>query len=92
VILSIYRYTTKKQENGTAVYGIVTNWPEDNRLLLGLPVPTATTQVTMLGVNKPLKWSMYKGVIMMVEMPNLSTNTMPCKWAWVIKMENLKNQ
>jgi alpha-L-fucosidase len=86
------RYTTKKQGSGTVVYGIVTSWPEDNVLVLGLPVPTATTRVTMVGVRDPLKWSMIKDVAMVVEMPYLRPNEMPCQWAWVIKMENLKNQ
>lgn len=86
------RYTTKKEANGTAVYGIVTTWPQDNKLLLGLPVTTATTKVTMLGVKEPLKWSIYKNVAMLVEFPLFPPNEMPCKWAWVIKMENLKNQ
>eukprot|EP00105_Crassostrea_gigas_P005877 XP_011419622.1 PREDICTED: alpha-L-fucosidase [Crassostrea gigas] len=85
-------YTTKKQGNSTAVYGIVTFWPQDNKILLGVPVTTATTRVTMLGVKEPLKWSVFKNVAMQIEFPVLSYNQMPCKWAWVIKMENLKNQ
>lgn len=82
-------YTIRPQEK--AVYAILTFWPENNQIILGAPVTTTKTRISMIGVETPLKWSLYRNKILIIELPILPVNKMPCQWAWVIKMENLKN-
>nr|XP_022316391.1 alpha-L-fucosidase-like [Crassostrea virginica] len=82
-------YTTRPQEK--AVYAILTFWPENNQIILGSPVTTAKTRITMLGLQTTLKWSLYMNKFLVIELPTLPINKMPSQWAWALKMENLKN-
>ena len=83
------RYTTRPQ--GKAVYAILTFWPENNQIILGSPVTTTKTRITMLGLQTTLKWSLYMNKFLVIELPTLPINKMPSQWAWALKMENLKN-
>ncbi|XP_796773.4 alpha-L-fucosidase [Strongylocentrotus purpuratus] len=77
-------YTNKT----TAAYAIVLDWPADNQLVLGVPIPNSQTSLFMLGYNQPLKWS---GITskpgITVTMPQFTPDTLPCEWAWVIQMK-----
>nr|XP_054762376.1 alpha-L-fucosidase-like [Lytechinus pictus] len=76
-------YTNKT----TGIYAIVLDWPANNKLFLGAPIPSSQSSLFMLGYNQPLKWSGYAGKPgIHVTMPQLNPATMPCQWAWVIKM------
>jgi len=92
-------YTSKTQANGTsAVYAIVLMWPADGTLVLGAPVTTATTTVSMLGyAGSPFKWSPMSAADtnraaaggMTIQFPPIPLNQLPTTWAWVLKLENL---
>jgi len=46
------RYTSK----GDAIYAIVLEWPSTDELILGAPISTNSTQVTMLGYEGKFVW------------------------------------
>ncbi|KAG1673190.1 Alpha-L-fucosidase [Nymphon striatum] len=80
---------TKKMDN---VYAIVLDWPKNNFLNLGAPVPTSKTAVTMLGLNGttiPWRVSGNNGG-MNITFPNLTPDLVPCDYAWVLKLTSLK--
>ncbi|KAK0046205.1 alpha-L-fucosidase [Biomphalaria pfeifferi] len=83
-------YTSKKTDNSTNVYAIVLKWPSGPNLILADPLPSLDTVVTLLGYPDTFKW---KGVGsgMVVSIPPIPINQIPCKWAWVFKLTNIKN-
>ncbi|KAJ8038027.1 Alpha-L-fucosidase [Holothuria leucospilota] len=74
------------------VYAFVLDWPEDNVLDLGSPVPSAETIVTMLGVETPLQWEKgtKPGVNITIHFPVLAGPQMPCDYAWILKMQGVQ--
>ena len=87
-----FRYTSHKSNtNGTNVYGIILSWPQDSTLTLGAPVTTSQTTVTMLGYDGTFKWQAHPGGGIVLTIPPIPANKMPCKWAWTFKINNLKN-
>ena len=52
---------------------------------------TADTQVTMLGYDGKFLWEPAgeKGGMVIV-FPPIAVNKIPSKWAWVLKLENIK--
>ncbi|KAJ7386265.1 Tissue alpha-L-fucosidase [Desmophyllum pertusum] len=73
-------------------YAIVLEWPKADTLSLGVPVPTEETTVTLLGLpGVKFSWkqlSVDKGII--ITIPPLSVSDLPCQWAWVFRMSNVK--
>ena len=82
------RYTSKPG----LTYAIVLEWPKADTLSLGVPVPTEETTVTLLGLpGVKFSWkqlSVDKGII--ITIPPLSVSDLPCQWAWVFRMSNVK--
>jgi alpha-L-fucosidase len=74
----------------TNVYAIMLDWPNSGQLVLGLPQPTSSTNVSMLGYG-PVDYSKNTEGRMVITMPIIPFNKMPCDYAWVFKMENLAN-
>ncbi|GFO17386.1 alpha-l-fucosidase-like [Plakobranchus ocellatus] len=87
-------YTAKNGSSGqTTVYALLLTWPKTEILILADPVPSTATRVTLLGVSQPLSWSAAEqGKGIKIAVPSLPINKMPCKWAWVLKLEDLQNQ
>ena len=92
---SVY-YTRKKN----CLYAHFTKWPRGSQLKLECPIPTAKTQVRMLGMsnatvhyNASLEWSRLQGSMagMAVKLPRLTPNLIPCQHAWVLVLTNLGN-
>lgn len=86
------RYTSKNSLTGndTSVYAIVLQWPNTD-LVLGAPSPTETTKVNLLGYpDAEITWSEAKGG-MILHIPVIPFNKMPCQWAWVFKITGLKS-
>ncbi|CAH1772252.1 unnamed protein product [Owenia fusiformis] len=69
------------------VYAITLKWPRNDILELHSMNPTAATKVSWLGFNGTLKWTSDGGRVL-VNMPTISMNDIPCLWAWVFKFEN----
>lgn len=79
-------YTASKKAN--TVYAIMLKWPVNNVLKLGAPKTSAYTRVSMLGSPLPVKWHILEQGIT-IELPIFTPSSMPCQWAWVIKVDNL---
>jgi alpha-L-fucosidase len=91
-VFSFERYTSKKSASGTAVYAISLAWPRNNKLTLAAAVATPQTTVSMLGYKGALNWKSLSptgGIVVLI--PPIPTDQLPCQWAWVFKLENLAN-
>ncbi|XP_063167877.1 tissue alpha-L-fucosidase [Candoia aspera] len=75
-------YTSK----GPAVYAIFLVWPEDGALTLSSPVPSASTQASMLGFSKPLKWQSSPQKKLQVFLPTENHWLLPVQHGWAIKL------
>lgn len=85
-------YTMKNSGNSKVVYAILLSYPEDTVLKLGAPIPSQTTEVTMLGFPNSFKWiSGPGGQGLYITIPTISWNMLPCEWAWVLKITGLGN-
>ena len=73
------------------MYAIVLEWPDTDELTLAAPMSSNYTQVTMLGYEGKFVWkpASDKGGII-VNFPAIPVNKLPSKWAWVLKLENIK--
>ncbi|BFZ06651.1 hypothetical protein BsWGS_09691 [Bradybaena similaris] len=86
-------YTQKANDRNSTdknVYAFVFNWPEDT-LVLGAPVPSSQTQVTLLGYSGQFTFSQRSGGGVIINIPAIPYNKMPCDWLWVFKISNLQN-
>ena len=78
-------------KKGADIYVMLLVWPETDELILTAPDPSPNTQVTWLGYDKPLKWDSRKEGGMVIKIPMLRPNQIPCEWAWVFKITGLRN-
>jgi alpha-L-fucosidase len=84
-------YTSKMEGSILSVFAIVLDWPITNQLLLGAPIATNQTQITMLGLTASLQWKQAPaGQGIVVTMPTVNPAQLPCQWAWVIKMQTVQ--
>jgi len=67
-----------------AVYAITPGWPGTSLTLKDLR-PAAGSVVTMLGVNRPLTWRQ-QGADIVVQMPSLSVDELPCRYAYAFRI------
>lgn len=75
---------------GLIVYATVLKWPSIEHFYLASPMPTQDTRVTLLGYPIPIEWEKAEtsqGIILII--PTIPFNKMPCDYGWVFKMENL---
>lgn len=75
-----------------AVYAIILSWPKNDTLQLAAPVVSSTTKINMLGYSAPLKFQPIQGGGVIVNLPSVPANQLPCKWAWTLKFSGLKNE
>jgi alpha-L-fucosidase len=73
---------------GNDVYAIVPRMPEGKLVIKNITAAKGTA-ITMLGINKPLKWKQLKDGIE-VEVPKLSVNEVPCEYAYTFKLTAVK--
>ena len=90
IFFTSFRYTTKyTKPSDYMAYAIILNeFPTTSSIVLGEPITTKNTVVTMLGVEQVLKWSpsSEKGGIE-IFIPQYFK--LPCSYAWVFKLENV---
>ena len=87
------RYTNKTVDGQKVVYAILLKWPKGNMLNIGSPFPSVqTTTVSLIGYGPKLSWKPYGSQGMMITIPEIEDDMMPCKWAWVFKLEGLINR
>lgn len=83
-------YTMSKSDS--SVYAIALKWPTQSILSLGAPDPhVETTTVQLLGYKYMLSWKDRQGGGLDIIIPPIPFNLMPCKWAWVFKLDGLIN-
>ncbi|GFO21442.1 alpha-l-fucosidase-like [Plakobranchus ocellatus] len=78
----------------TDVFAILLKWPEDlsQPLILADPVPTDSTQVSLLGYEGPaFPWIHHVGSGLEISLPMIPATSMPCEWAWVLKLTDIYN-
>lgn len=74
------------------VYAIMLTWPDDSVLVLGAPIPSQSTQVTMLGYEGTVNWIAGPGGQgMNITLQNIPWNKLPSPWAWMFKLTNIAN-
>lgn len=71
------------------MYAILLFWPTDNTVILGAPVPSSSTIVSMLGYVGNFDWKPNSGGGIEVTIPPITINKLPCNDVWVLKLENL---
>ncbi|XP_067940839.1 alpha-L-fucosidase-like [Watersipora subatra] len=87
-------YTQKKSLSslsGFSVYAFIFNWPKNNTLMLGAPVATSNTRVSMLGYTEHQLSATPGEQSLEVTLPSFQPNNLPCENAWVLKFDNLNN-
>ncbi|CAH1794582.1 unnamed protein product, partial [Owenia fusiformis] len=82
-------YTMGKSETGTSVYSINLQWPMTNSLELGAVTPNDNLKVSLLGYAGTFNWHKRTGGGIVVEIPPIPANQMPCQWAWVFRLDGL---
>lgn len=74
------------------MYAILLKWLTSTTLQLGAPAVTSQTSITLLGYSgAPFKFTGQGTQGVVVTVPTIPFNAMPCEWAWVFKLENLSN-
>jgi alpha-L-fucosidase len=83
------RFTSSK--DGRAVYAICLQWP-GQKLRLRTVRPNQSTMITLLGVNKPLKWRDDPAEGLVIDIPNALQDEAkrPGKVAWAFRVEGEK--
>lgn len=84
-------YTSQIAGSDVTVYAILLFWPADNTVILGAPVSSSSTIVSMLGYDGNFDWKPNPGGGIEVTIPPITINKLPCNDAWVLKLENLQN-
>ncbi|XP_067673730.1 alpha-L-fucosidase-like [Haliotis asinina] len=85
-------YTSKKSATGISVYAIALNWPKGGKLELAVPQAGPATTVTLLGYPEHFDFQAGTTSGMTITVPAIPADQMPCQWAWVFRLDNLKNQ
>lgn len=85
------RYTAKAISGKTIVYAIFLEWPKNDQLILGAPVTSPGTTVTMLGYHGNFSWKPHSGGGMEIQFPVIPINEMPNLDAWALKITGLTN-
>ncbi|XP_061167091.1 alpha-L-fucosidase-like [Saccostrea echinata] len=82
-------YTAKYLNGRVFVYAIMLDWPKTNTLVLGAPVPSPSTTVSMLGYQGNFTWKAHPGGGMEIQFPVIPINQMPNLDAWTLKITGL---
>ncbi|XP_067673731.1 alpha-L-fucosidase-like [Haliotis asinina] len=85
-------YTSKKSATGISVYAIALNWPRGGKLELAAPQAGPATTVTLLGYPGHFEFQAGATSGITITVPAIPADQMPCQWAWVFRLDNLKNQ
>jgi len=83
------RYTASK--DGKTLYAIVLDWPGAGPLVLhSVAVKGGGGKVSMLGYDKPLRFSLTDARQVVIDVPDLSESQRPCKNAYTFKLTGFK--
>ncbi len=79
------RYTMKKN----SLYAITLHWPKQ-KLILKSPGITDALTIDLLGYPEPLEWEKTSEGYLLIHVPNLSIDEMPCQHAYVFKLTGIE--
>jgi len=82
-------YTRSKAQPGVA-YAILLSFPGENLVLSSVTAKPGSSRIELLGVGE-VDWKVVggeDGIVVMV--PRLTVDQLPCHHAWVLKMTNVK--
>jgi hypothetical protein len=85
-----HRYTSSKDKQ--IVYAFLLVWPQNTtKVILGAPVPSSNTIVTLLGFNEAaLNWSDAEGTSgIIIDISNIMSYSLASDWAWVFKLQHI---
>ncbi|XP_005043944.1 PREDICTED: plasma alpha-L-fucosidase [Ficedula albicollis] len=75
---------------GGKVNAIFLNWPVSGILELGEPQPKlGETQVKLAGYKELLKWVALGEKGMVIALPQLTPQQMPCQWGWTLQLTDV---
>ncbi|BFZ02821.1 hypothetical protein BsWGS_05860 [Bradybaena similaris] len=84
---------TARTNGSTTVYAILLSWPEGGNLTLGYPVASPTsTVVTLIGYPGQFEFLIPSTGGITIKIPPIPAGQIPCDWAWVFRLDGLKNQ
>ncbi|XP_064470291.1 plasma alpha-L-fucosidase-like [Ornithodoros turicata] len=83
-VSSFVWYTASK--SGEVVYAFVLHWPPGSELSLGGVQLEEGARIRMLGKDDDIKW-VSAGQKIVVHLPTMTIDMLPCQWAWVLKIE-----
>ena len=75
------------RDNG-CVYAILPRFPQGSFTLKNVQ-STPKTKVSLLGLNKKIQWKQ-KGKDLLITMPSVSFDEVPCDYAWTLKLEKVE--
>ena len=75
------------RDNG-CVYAILPRFPQGSFTLKNIQ-STPKTKVSLLGLNKKIQWKQ-KGKDLLITMPSVSFDEVPCDYAWTLKLEKVE--
>jgi len=75
-------YFTQKEKN---IYAFITEWTTEP-IRLNVPDATKVKNVSLLGTDKEVKWNV-KEKELLISLPQLNINEVPCLFAWTLKIE-----
>lgn len=75
-------FFTRKDDT---LYAITPGWPGESLILRDIRASKRETAVTMLGRDEQLAWSQ-KGDDIVIRIPQLSPDELPCRHAWTFKL------
>ena len=91
-LYNFIRYTKKSnsEKSSTTVYAFLLKWT-DSYLRLKAPRSSSQTVVTLLGYNRKLDFEYVESRGLVIHIPYIPFNKMPCQWAWVFKITDVIN-
>lgn len=73
------------------VYAILLSYPADSKVVLGAPVVTSTTKVSMLGYQGNINWipaaPSQNGL--QIDLSSIDQNNLPSSTAWVFRLQDV---
>ena len=85
---AVEAFFTAKEDT---LYAILPAWPSRPVVIIKGVRPSAQAAVTMLGLERPLKWSPAEDGLA-VEIPQLSVDELPCELSYTLKLTHLQGE
>lgn len=83
-------YVARNMDGKMNVYAFVLEWPANGSLIMADLQNSPQLKITMIGYKgrKAFTWNSRPQGGVVANLPSLTPAEIPCKWAWVLKLEN----